>query len=145
MVGAHCAGRFGAEHCGGTELAAAVARRWTLKTSPPDSAVFAPTFSAETHEERSVACEHGPLQGVDAPFSWVRAEFKGAEDLKYIVFRPPVFVPSLGHVELDCRDDLAIVRTYFASGELSEVRLHNVMVRLGDTCQVVQVESRVRG
>ena len=87
----------------------------------------------------------GPLSGVDAPFSWVRCEFADADDLRFITFRPPVLVPSLGHVELDCREDFAIVRTYHASGELSEVRLHNVLVRIGDTCQVIQMGNEVQG
>ena len=79
----------------------------------------------------------------EAGLSWVRCEFVDADGLRFITFCPPVVVPSLGHVELDCHGELAIVRTYYASGELSEVRLHNALVREGDTVKVCQLPSEV--
>jgi hypothetical protein len=96
----------------------------------------------ETPEER----EANPnVDTCDASrLSWVRCEFEGQENVNQIQFVPPVVIPSLGHVELDCRDDMAIVRTYFACGELAEVRLVNVLVRDGETVRVIQVESKVR-
>jgi len=86
--------------------------------------------------QNSDACEAGPL-------SWVRCEFSDQGDVRFIVFVPPVLIPSLGHVELDCREDLAIVRTFDCAGEVREIRLMNVCVRDGDTVKIVQVESKV--
>jgi hypothetical protein len=60
-------------------------------------------------------------------------------DVRALHFMPPVVIPPHGHTEVDCHGDTAIVRTFYAGGEVAEVRLQNALVREGDTVKVIQL------